>query len=392
MTCQLALGAARSARYPLHLRHGGIDPASRFRPGAGDRPRQIPPAGSGSRPWLDFGGLPGHGDAPRCARLLADALNALFEEPEAIETKHGGQGGGGAGLTPFGHRVIAHRSGVIEEKAQAAIAADLAALAATPTPAPPAATRVACCRATPPTNAEAYQRLMGRWSGLLARGADRLRRAPTRATGCSMSAAAPAALRCRSPPGRSPPRSPASTSPHPHIAYAAARSADPRLDFRVPGDAVALDLPAGQLRPHAVAIGAGLHVRSFARNRRTAAGDPPRRRRRRGGRQLPGGLVYQRIFWDTARPALDPAADAARARHYSSPLTGFLGQPAAAFRGAGLRRHRRRLADDPHRIPAISPTTGSRSRTLKGLLGATMSRALRLTGSPPWFRRCGAPT
>ena len=64
----------------------------------------------------------------RRAWLLVDALNALFEEP-VIETKHGGQGGGGAGLTPFGHRVVAQYR-TIEEKAQAAIATDLAALAA----------------------------------------------------------------------------------------------------------------------------------------------------------------------------------------------------------------------------------------------------------------------
>lgn len=68
----------------------------------------------------------------RRAWLLVDALNALFEEP-VIEAKHGGQGGGGAGLTPFGHRVIAQYR-AIEEKAQAAIAADLAALAAATRP------------------------------------------------------------------------------------------------------------------------------------------------------------------------------------------------------------------------------------------------------------------
>lgn len=68
----------------------------------------------------------------RRAWLLVDALNALFEEP-VIETKHGGQGGGGAGLTPFGHRVIAQYH-AIEAKAHAAIAADLAALAAATRP------------------------------------------------------------------------------------------------------------------------------------------------------------------------------------------------------------------------------------------------------------------
>jgi molybdate transport system regulatory protein len=52
----------------------------------------------------------------------------LFEEP-VIEAKHGGQGGGGAALTVFGHRVVQqYRS--IESKAHAAVARDLASLAA----------------------------------------------------------------------------------------------------------------------------------------------------------------------------------------------------------------------------------------------------------------------
>jgi molybdate transport system regulatory protein len=67
----------------------------------------------------------------RRAWLLLDALNALFEEP-VIETKHGGQGGGGAGLTPFGYRVI-DQYRAMEAKANAAVAADLAALAAVTT-------------------------------------------------------------------------------------------------------------------------------------------------------------------------------------------------------------------------------------------------------------------
>jgi SAM-dependent methyltransferase len=50
---------------------------------------------------------------------------------------------------------------------------------------------------------------------------------------------------------------------------------------------------------------------------------------------FPGGLVYQRVFWDTAA-ALDRTADAARARQYSSPLT-HVGELEAAFRAAGLR-------------------------------------------------------
>ena len=63
----------------------------------------------------------------RGAWLLIDALNALFDAP-VIETKHGGPGGGGAQLTPLGHRVVQeYRS--MESKAHAAVASDLAALA-----------------------------------------------------------------------------------------------------------------------------------------------------------------------------------------------------------------------------------------------------------------------
>ena len=48
-----------------------------------------------------------------------------------------------------------------------------------------------------------------------------------------------------------------------------------------------------------------------------------------------GGLVYQRIFWDTAA-ALDSEADLARGRHFSSPLIRSR-ELVAAFEGAGLR-------------------------------------------------------
>ena len=64
----------------------------------------------------------------RRAWLLVDALNALFDQP-VIATKHGGQGGGGAELTAFGSRVV-ERYHAIEVKAHAAVAADLAVLAA----------------------------------------------------------------------------------------------------------------------------------------------------------------------------------------------------------------------------------------------------------------------
>ncbi len=119
----------------------------------------------------------------------------------------------------------------------------------------------------------------------------------------------------------------------PYVAFAASRSADPRLSFAT-GDAVALDLPDASFD------------RSFSLLALNFVSDPiralaaMRRVTRPGGVvaaavwDFPGGLIYQRIFWDTAA-ALDPAADRARARHYSSPLTGP-GELAAAFHEVGL--------------------------------------------------------
>ena len=64
----------------------------------------------------------------RRAWLLIDELNRMFDEP-VIATKHGGAAGGGAELTPFGHRVV-HHYRLIEAKAHAAAAGELAELAA----------------------------------------------------------------------------------------------------------------------------------------------------------------------------------------------------------------------------------------------------------------------
>ena len=62
----------------------------------------------------------------RRAWLLIDELNTLFDKP-VIATKHGGQHGGGAELTPFGSRVV-EQYHAIEAKAHAAAAAELEAL------------------------------------------------------------------------------------------------------------------------------------------------------------------------------------------------------------------------------------------------------------------------
>jgi molybdate transport system regulatory protein len=62
----------------------------------------------------------------RRAWLLIDQLNAIFAQP-VIQTKHGGTTGGGAELTPLGHRLIENYR-VMEDKAQAAVNAELAEL------------------------------------------------------------------------------------------------------------------------------------------------------------------------------------------------------------------------------------------------------------------------
>lgn len=120
----------------------------------------------------------------------------------------------------------------------------------------------------------------------------------------------------------------------PYIAHAATRSADPRLAFAL-GDGCALALPDHQFdRSFSL-----LALNFMAAPQRAIA--EMRRVTRPGGVvaaavwDFAGGLVYQRIFWDTAA-ALDPEADRARARHFSNPLTQE-GALAAAFRAAGLR-------------------------------------------------------
>jgi SAM-dependent methyltransferase len=183
------------------------------------------------------------------------------------------------------------------------------------------------------TDPEAYQRLMGRWSGLLAEmlidfaGLDAGDRVLD--VGCGTGSLA-LALAARPEPA-------AITGidiSAPYIAHASARATDPRLNFVV-GDAAALDLPSGSF-DRALSQ---LALNFMPDPQRAIAG--MRRVTRPGGAvaaavwDLPGGLIYQRVFWDTAA-ALDPAADAARARHYSAPLTGP-GELAAAFRAAGLR-------------------------------------------------------
>src|SRR5258708_10500554 len=81
-----------------------------------------------------------------------------------------------------------------------------------------------------------------------------------------------------------------------------------------------------------------------------------------------GGLVFQRLFWDTAA-GLDPAAGAARDRLFSSPLALPDGLP-ALWREAGLTAGERSSITIPLEYRPFFPVLGRRYSAGRGPRGA----------------------
>lgn len=124
----------------------------------------------------------------------------------------------------------------------------------------------------------------------------------------------------------------------PYIAYARSQAKSPPPEFAI-GDVIALAHDDG-----AFAGAAAQLVLNFVPNAKAAVSEM-RRVTRPGGTiaaavwDFRGGLVYQRLFWDTAA-GLDPQAGATRDRLFSGPLALPDGLP-ELFRDAGLADVRR---------------------------------------------------
>ncbi|CAN5810973.1 class I SAM-dependent methyltransferase [soil metagenome] len=178
----------------------------------------------------------------------------------------------------------------------------------------------------------AYERFIGRWSR---RVADRIaeevpvaRDGPLLDIGCGTGSMA-AALAAREP-GR---RIVGIDVAEPYLAFARARSDLREAEF-LRQDALALDLPEGGF-----AAAYALIALNFMSDPARAAREM-RRVVRPGGRVVAaawdfrGGLVYQRLLWDTAA-GIDPAAAATRDRIFAHPLA-LPGGMTALLEEAGL--------------------------------------------------------
>jgi ubiquinone/menaquinone biosynthesis C-methylase UbiE len=117
-----------------------------------------------------------------------------------------------------------------------------------------------------------------------------------------------------------------------YISHARAQIRDSRLSFVI-GDPAAVDRPDGSFDR-----GYSLLALNFVKQPMQALRELCRLTRPGGTIaaavwDFAGGLTYQRLFWDTAA-ALDTKADKARARHYAASLT-WPGELESAFAEAG---------------------------------------------------------
>jgi SAM-dependent methyltransferase len=120
----------------------------------------------------------------------------------------------------------------------------------------------------------------------------------------------------------------------PYIAHAKARGADPRINFQT-ADACAIPFGAG-----AFDVALSMLVLAFIPEPQRAVREMVRVTRPGGivaacMWDLRGGLVFGRMFWDTAA-VLDPKAVELRGKTLSRPITGP-GGIAGEFKRAGLR-------------------------------------------------------
>jgi ubiquinone/menaquinone biosynthesis C-methylase UbiE len=170
----------------------------------------------------------------------------------------------------------------------------------------------------------AYQRFIGRWT---ARVAERIAKdvalavpGPLLDVGCGTGSLACALA------ARHPDRKVTGVDvAEPYLAFARDRTDGAGIDFRH-GDACALDLPDDRF-----AAACALIVLNFVSDPAAAASEMARVTRPGGlvvlsGWDFRGGLVYQRLLWDTAA-MLDEQAAALRDRIFSNPLALPEGMP-----------------------------------------------------------------